>query len=68
VSRAIRGVGHCDFTQPELRQGFDDLVGWVRTGHRPAGDAILNRRTVAAADFGCRYTVGERAEFGAACP
>ncbi len=68
VSRAIRGVGHCDFTQPELRQGFDDLVSWVRTGHRPGGDAILNRRAVAAADFGCRYTVGERAVFGAACP
>jgi len=67
VSRAIRGVGHCDFTQPELRQGFDDLVRWVRTGHRPGGDAILNRRTVAAADFGCRYTVGERAAFGPAC-
>jgi len=67
VSRAIRGVGHCDFTQPELRQGFDDLVRWVRTGHRPGGDAILNRRTVAAADFGCRYTIGERATFGPAC-
>ncbi len=67
VSRAIRAVGHCDFTQPELRQGFDDLVRWVRGGHRPGGDAILNRRAVAAADFGCRYTVGERAAFGAAC-
>ncbi|RSM44804.1 phthalyl amidase [Actinoplanes sp. ATCC 53533] len=67
VSRAIRGVGHCDFTQPELRQGFDDLVRWVRTGQRPGGDAILNRRTVAAADFGCRYTVGQRAAFGPAC-
>jgi hypothetical protein len=68
VSRAIRGVGHCDFTQPELQQGFDDLVAWVGGGHRPGGDAILDRRTVAAADFGCRYTVGERAVFGAACP
>lgn len=68
VSRAIRGVGHCDFTQPELRQGFDDLVSWVRTGHRPGGDAILDRRAVAAPAFGCRYTVGERAVFGAACP
>jgi hypothetical protein len=67
VSRAVRGVGHCDFTQPELRQGFDDLVSWVRTGHRPGGDAILNRRVVAAADFGCRYTIGERAAFGPAC-
>jgi hypothetical protein len=69
VSRAIRGVGHCDFTQPELRQGFDDLVNWVRTGHRPGGDAILDRRTVAAPTFGCRYTVGVRAAFVApVCP
>jgi hypothetical protein len=67
VSRAIRGVGHCDFTQAELRQGFDDLVSWVRTGDRPGGDAILNRRAVAAPNFGCRYTVGERAAFGPAC-
>ena len=67
VSRAVRGVGHCDFTQAELRQGFDDLVSWVRTGDRPGGDAILNRRAVAAPNFGCRYTVGERAAFGPAC-
>jgi hypothetical protein len=68
VSRAIRGVGHCDFTAPELQRGFDDLVSWVRTGHRPGGDAILNRRAVAAPDFGCRYTVGDRPVFGAPCP
>jgi hypothetical protein len=69
VSRAVRGVGHCDFTQPELRRGFDDLVDWVRTGHRPGGDAILDRRAVAAPSFGCRYTVGVRAAFVAPpCP
>ena len=69
VSRAIRGVGHCDFTQPELQKGFDDLVRWVRTGHRPGGDALLDRRTVAAPSFGCRYTIGVRPEFVApACP
>jgi pimeloyl-ACP methyl ester carboxylesterase len=67
VSRAIRGVGHCDFTQPELQRGFDDLVNWVRTGHRPGGDAILDRRAVAAPAFGCRYTVGARPAFPA-CP
>jgi hypothetical protein len=63
VSRAIRGTGHCDFTQPELQKGFDDLVNWVRTGHRPGGDAILDRRAVADPRFGCRYTVGARAAF-----
>lgn len=56
VSRAIRGVGHCDFTQAELRRGFADLVSWVRTGHRPAGDAVLDRRAVARPTFGCRFT------------
>ncbi|MEV6637795.1 phthalyl amidase [Actinoplanes sp. NPDC051470] len=63
VSRAVRGVGHCDFTQPELQKGFDDLVTWVRTGHRPGGDAILDRRVVAGPRFGCRYTVGTRPAF-----
>jgi len=69
VSRAVRGVGDCDFTQPELQMGFDDLVNWVRTGRRPGGDAILDRRAVADPAFGCRYTVGVRAAFVApACP
>ena len=69
VSRAIRGVGHCDFTLPELTQGFDDLTAWLRTGHRPGGDAILNRRAVADPAFGCRWTRGTRAAFVApACP
>ena len=68
VSRAVRAVGHCDFTQPELRRAFDDLVTWVYAGRRAAGDAILNRRVVAGPAFGCRFTVGERAAFGAACP
>jgi hypothetical protein len=69
VSRAIRANGHCDFTGAELARSFDDLVSWVRTGHRPAGDAILDRRVVARDDFGCQFTVGVRADFVApACP
>jgi hypothetical protein len=56
VSRAIRGVGHCDFTQTELRTAFDDLVHWVRTGDRPAGDRVLDRRAVASPSYGCRFT------------
>ena len=56
VSRAIRGVGHCDFTQAELRAGFSDLVAWVRHGARPAGDRILDPRVVARPSFGCRFT------------
>ena len=69
VSRAIRGVGHCDFTLPELQAGFSDLVRWVRTGHRPAGDAILDARRVAKPTFGCRFTQGVRPNFVAPpCP
>jgi dienelactone hydrolase len=69
VSRAIRGVGHCDFTQAELTAGFDDLTRWVYTGHRPAGDAILNPKVVASPAFGCRFTRGAHAYFVApACP
>jgi hypothetical protein len=68
VSRAIRGLGHCDFTVPELARGFDDLVSWVRTGRRPAGDDILNPAAVAAPTFGCRFTLTNRPAFGPACP
>jgi hypothetical protein len=69
VSRAIRANGHCDFTDAELARGFDDLVSWIRTGQRPTGDAVLDRRVVARDDFGCQFTVGIRADFVApACP
>ena len=50
VSRAIRGVGHCDFTQAEFQRGFADLVTWVRTGHRPAGDRVTDARGGRLAD------------------
>jgi hypothetical protein len=69
VSRAIRGNAHCGFTQAELRRGFDDLVRWVRSGRRAAGDDILNRHMVASPTFGCRFTDGAHPEFvGVACP
>lgn len=69
VSRAIRGVGHCDFTEAELTTAFDDLTTWVRTGHRPAGDAVLDPRTVADASFGCRFTNGAHPNYAASvCP
>jgi probable F420-dependent oxidoreductase len=69
ATRAIRGTGHCDFNLAELSRGFDDLVRWVRTGHRADGDPVLDRRAVAAPTFGCRFTVGTHANFVApACP
>jgi hypothetical protein len=69
VSRAIRENAHCGFTAAELERGFTDLVSWVRTGQRPAGDDILDRRAVAEPTFGCRFTDGQHPEFaGVACP
>ncbi|MET0423723.1 MAG: phthalyl amidase [Actinoplanes sp.] len=69
VTRAVRGVGHCDFNQTELREAFDDLTTWLGTGRRPAGDAILDRRAVADPAFGCRFTRGLHAGFVATpCP
>lgn len=56
VQRAIRGVGHCDFTEYELTTAFDDLVTWVETGARPAGDEVLRRGVVASPDYGCRFS------------
>ena len=56
VQRAIRGVGHCDFTATELVTAFVDLVGWVEHGIEPAGDDVTNPDVVAAPDFGCTFT------------
>jgi len=67
VSRAIRALGHCEFTAAELTRGFDDLVRWVRAGKRPAGDDVLDRAVVARPRFGCRFTTVDRPNFGAAC-
>lgn len=53
VQRAIRTSGHCEFSPVEAGTAWDDLVSWVRTGHRPAGDHVLSP---SAADFGCRFS------------
>ena len=70
VGRAIRSVGHCDFSQTELSEGFADLVTWVQRGQRPAGDDLLSRRAVADPAFGCAFTRDPHANFTgtAACP
>lgn len=56
VTRAIRGISHCDFTIAEQSEAFDAMVQWEKGGPKPAGDDILNRATVAAPTFGCTYT------------
>ena len=70
VQRAIRGVGHCDFTPTELVTGFADLVKWVEDGTRPAGDDVLSPAVVAAPSYGCSFTTATRSlgPFTAPCP
>lgn len=56
VQRAIRGATHCDFTNAEMAQAFDDMIKWVKQGTKPAGDDVLTPATVAAPTYGCAYT------------
>lgn len=56
VQRAIRGVGHCDFSGPEFATAFLDLVAWEQAGVKPAGDDFLDPANVADPDFGCAFT------------
>ena len=56
VQRAIRGRAHCEFLPAELTTAFDDLVNWVVNDVKPEGDDILDPATVAAPDFGCKFT------------
>lgn len=70
VQRAIRGVGHCDFTAAELVTGFVDLVQWVEQGIRPAGDEVHDPAVVADPFYGCAFTTETRdlGPFTAPCP
>jgi hypothetical protein len=67
VQRAIRGVLHCDFTAAEFSTAFLDLVSWVNTGVKPAGDDFLDPSAVADPEFGCTFTDGDHL-LGAPCP
>ncbi|KHE67371.1 hypothetical protein, partial [Halobacillus sp. BBL2006] len=56
VSRAIRAVGHCEFTPAEETDAFADLVEWAEGGEKPQGDQILNPDIVKNKDFGIEFT------------
>ena len=58
VQRAIRGVLHCDFTAAEFSGAFLDLVGWVESGVKPAGDVVIDPAVVANPLYGCNFTQG----------
>ncbi|MEU1587781.1 hypothetical protein [Micromonospora sp. NPDC005710] len=56
VQRAIRTTQHCEFSPAEAGAAWDDLMSWVRTGKRPAGDAVTDPAVVARPDYGCRFS------------
>lgn len=56
VQRAIRTAQHCEFSAVEAGTAWDDLVRWVDTGRRPAGDVTTKPRVVARPDYGCRFS------------
>ncbi len=66
VQRAIRATGHCEFSPVEAGTAWDDLVAWVESGERPAGDDVLDSAVVADPAYGCRFS--DRAAFDAAGP
>ena len=40
VQRAIRGAGHCKFSDAELVAAWDALVAWIGGGPKPRGDDL----------------------------
>ncbi len=56
VQRAIRAPGHCDFTVAEQATAFADLVKWVETGIKPAGDDVITASVVVQPNYGCAHT------------
>jgi pimeloyl-ACP methyl ester carboxylesterase len=56
VQRAIRTVGHCEFSPAEVGAAWNDLVTWTDRGTKPAGDVIVDRHAVAAPTYGCRFS------------
>jgi hypothetical protein len=56
VTRAMRGISHCDFTVAEQTEAFDSMVKWEAGGSKPAGDDVVTPSVVAAPNFGCNFT------------
>ena len=67
VQRATRDIFHCGSNVAEQAEAFADMVSWVETGVRPAGDDVLDPAAVADPDFGCQFTRGDRPGI-APCP
>jgi hypothetical protein len=56
VQRAIRGVGHCEFTYAEQATAFEALAKWEQEGTKPEGDDVLDAKKLADPNYGCKFT------------
>lgn len=56
VVRAIRGIGHCDFTVAEQVKALEDMLRWDQQGVKPTGDDVITAATVANDRYGCAFT------------
>ena len=56
VQRAVRGIGHCEFTNAEQVAAFQAMVDWEQKGTKPEGDEVLDLTVVAGASYGCKFT------------
>lgn len=56
VQRAIRTIGHCEFSAVEAGAAWDDLVAWVQGGERPDGDDVTDPTTVSDPTYGCAFS------------
>ena len=63
VQRAIRAPSHCDFSAGEYQRLISDWLDWVNgdlVADKPKGDEVLDSAVVADANYGCKFTVGQR--------
>ena len=56
VQRAIRSPVHCEFTGEELGGAFGELVNWIATDTRPAGDDLTDPAVMSDRALGCAWT------------
>ena len=51
VQRIIRSGGHCEFSDIEIVQAWNDLAGWVAGKKKPAGDNVIGDLSDAGRTF-----------------
>jgi hypothetical protein len=56
VLPASGAASHCEFSNNEVGQAWDDLTQWVVNGVQPTGDNVADPAAIATPDFGCAFT------------